>query len=126
MSYHGEKLIKQIKDKVDSKNLELIYYEFQYIEDSNNIEKSIDVICPLINIVGNYLISSEKQDSPEHFAVFDTFCCLDFMSKFLELSTYEYYKIDLQIIKTLSFLLINIKNNFSLYYLFNNNILNMN
>ena len=124
MSYHGEKLIKQIKDKVDSNNLELIYYEFQYIEDSNNIEKSIDVICSLINIVGNYLISSEKQDSPEHFAVFDTFCCLDFMSKFLELSTYEYYKINLQIIKTLSFLLINIKNKPSLYYLFSNNILN--
>ena len=124
MSYHGKKLIKQIKDVVNSNNLELIYNEFQYIEDSNRIEDSVDIICSLINIVGSYLVSAEKQNRPEDFTVFDTFCCLDFMSKFLKFSTYDNYQINLQIIKTLSFLLINIKNKPSLYYLFSNNLLN--
>ena len=124
MSYHGQKLIKQIKDVVNSHNLELIYNEFKYIEESQTIQDSIDIICSLINIVGNYLVSAEKQNRPEDFAVFDTFCCLDFMSQFLKLSTYDYYKINLQLIKTLSFLLINIKNKPSLYYLFSNNLLN--
>ena len=124
MSYHGQKLIKQIKDVVNSNNLELIHNEFKYIEESQTIKDSIDNICSLINIVGNYLVSAEKQNRPEDFAVFDTFCCLDFMSQFLKLSTYDYYKINLQLIKTLSFLLINIKNKPSLYYLFSNNLLN--
>ena len=124
MSIHGQKLIKQIKDDASSHNLELIYNEFTYIEENEQIPDSIDIICSLINIVGNYLVSSEKQNRPEDFAVFDTFCFKDFMSQFLKLSTYDFYKIDLQLIKTLSFLLINIKNKPSLYYLFSNNLLN--
>ena len=124
MSYHGEKLIKLIKDNVSSVNLELICAEFQYIEDSGKIESSSDIICSLISIVGNYLVSAENKKIPEEFAIFDTFCFLDFMSKFLKLSSYELYKIDLQIIKMLSFLLINIKNKPWLYYICSNNLLN--
>ncbi len=108
MSLHGEKLIKAIKDNVSSINLELIRNEFQYIEDSGKIENSADIICSLISIVGNYLVSAENQKIPEEFAIFDTFCFLDFMSEFLKLSSYDLYKIDLQLIKMLSFLLINI------------------
>ena len=124
MSLHGEKLIKAIKDNVSSINLELIRNEFQYIEDSGKIENSSDIICSLISIVGNYLVSAENQKIPEEFAIFDTFCFLDFMSEFLKLSSYDLYKIDLQLIKMLSFLLINIKNKPWLYYICSNNLLN--
>ena len=124
MSLHGEKLIKAIKDNVSSINLELIRNEFQYIEDSGKIENSADIICSLISIVGNYLVSAENQKIPEEFAIFDTFCFLDFMSEFLKLSSYDLYKIDLQLIKMLSFLLINIKNKPWLYYICSNNLLN--
>ena len=124
MSIHGQKLIKQIIDNACSHNLELIYNEFVYIEQNEEIPDSIDIICSLINIVGNYLVTAEKQNRPEDYAVFDTFCFKDFMSHFLKLTTYDFYKIDLQLIKTLSFLLINIKNKPSLYYLFSNNLLN--
>ena len=124
MSCHGKKLIKKIKDVVNCNNLELIYNEFKFIEESNKIKDSIDIMCSLINIIGNYLITAQKQDSPEHFAIYDTFCSLDFMSQFLKLSSYDYYKINLQLIKTLSFLLINVKNKPTLYYLFSNNLLN--
>ena len=124
MSLHGEKLIKAIKDNVSSINLELIRNEFQYIEDSGKIENSSDIICSLISIIGNYLVSAENQKIPEEFAIFDTFCFLDFMSEFLKLSSYDLYKIDLQLIKMLSFLLINIKNKPWLYYICSNNLLN--
>jgi len=124
MSLHGVKLIKQIKDQINSDNLEKIYNEFNYIQESDDIKNSEDIICQLINIVGNYLVSAEKQNRPEDYAIFDTFCCFDFMSKFLQLSSYDSYLIDLQLIKSLSFLLINIKNKPSLYYLCSNNLLN--
>ena len=124
MSLHGEKLIKAIKDNVSSINLELIRNEFQYIEDSGKIENSSDIIYSLISIIGNYLVSAENQKIPEEFAIFDTFCFLDFMSEFLKLSSYDLYKIDLQLIKMLSFLLINIKNKPWLYYICSNNLLN--
>ena len=118
------KLIKQIKDEINSDNLEKIYNEFNYIQESGEIKSSQDIICSLINIVGNYLVSAEKQNRPEDYAIFDTFCCFDFMSKFLHLSSYDSYQIDLQLIKSLSFLLVNIKNKPSLYYLCSNNLLN--
>ena len=124
MSYHGNKLINSIKDNISPINLELIYNEFKYIEDSKKIEKSLDEICSLISIVGNYLVTAENQKLPEEFAIFDAFCCLDFMSVFLKLSSLDYYKIDLQLIKMLSFMLINIKNKPWLYYLCSNNLLN--
>ena len=124
MSLHGVKLIKQIKDEINSDNLEKIYNEFNYIQESGGIKNSEDIICSLINIVGNYLVSAEKQKRPEDYAIFDTFCCFDFMSKFLHLSSYDSYLIDLQLIKSLSFLLVNIKNKPSLYYLCSNNLLN--
>ena len=123
-SYHGQKLIQQIKDDVSSQNLILINNELQYIRDTDQMQKSLDIICSLINIVGNYLVTAEKQNRPDDYAIFDTFCCLDFMSQFLELSNYDEYKINLQLIKTLSFLLINIKSKPTLYYLFSNNLLN--
>ena len=124
MSCHGKKLIKKIKDVVNCNNLELIYNEFKFIEESNKIKDSIDIMCSLINIIGNYLITAQKQDSPEHFAIYDTFCSLDFMSQFLKLSSYDYYKINLQLIKTLSFLLINVKNKPTLVKIIANMMMN--
>ena len=53
-SYHGQKLIQQIKDDVSSQNLILINNELQYIRDTDQMQKSLDIICSLINIVGNY------------------------------------------------------------------------
>ena len=124
MSLHGQKLINSIKNNISPINLELIRKEFQYIENSKDIKHSIDQICSLISIVGNYLVSAENKKMPEEFAIFDAFCYLDFMSEFLKLSSYDYYKIDLQLIKMLSFMLINIKNKPWLYYLCSNNLLN--
>ena len=124
MFHHGKKLIKNIKDKVNSNNLAKIYDELIYIQKSEKFTKSVDIICTLIEIIGNYLVTAEKQNTPEDLAVFDTFYDLGFMSEFLKLSNHDIYNINLQLIKTLSFLLVNIKNKTALYFLCSNNLLN--
>ena len=124
MSQHGKKLIKNIKDTVNSNNLAKIYDELIYIQNSGKFAKSVDIICTLIEIIGSYLVTAEKQKTSEDLVVFDTFYNLGFMSEFLKLSNHDIYKINLQLIKTLSFLLINIKNKTTLYFLCSNNLLN--
>lgn len=124
MLHHGKKLIKNIKDKVNSNNLAKIYDELIYIQKSEKFTKSVDIICTLIEIIGSYLVTAEKQNTPEDLAVFDTFYDLGFMSEFLKLSNHDIYNINLQLIKTLSFLLVNIKNKTALYFLCSNNLLN--
>ena len=120
---HGLNLIKTIKNIPTSQNLELIYNDLLYFQSKSNFAKNTNEICELINTIGNYLIEFEKQEN-ESENIFDTFCCLDFMSEFVKLSSYGIYEIDLQLIKTLSFLLINIKNKTFLYFLFSKNLLN--
>ena len=124
MSHHGKRLIKKIKDTVNSNNLAKIYDELIYIQNSGKFAKSVDIICTLIEIIGSYLVTAEKQKTSEDLVVFDTFYNLGFMSEFLKLSNHDNYIINLQLIKTLSFLLINIKNKTTLYFLCSNNLLN--
>ena len=124
MPHHGKKLIKDIKDTVNSNNLTKIYEELLFIQKSEKLIKSVDIICTLIELIGSYLVTAGKQNTPEDIAVVDTFYNLGFMSEFLKLSNLDNYKINLQLIKTLSFLLINIKNKTTLYFLCSNNLLN--
>ena len=123
---HGFNLIQEIKDKPSSNNLRKIYVEFKYLqEDYDRLKKSIDIICELINLTGKYLIFEENKKKKEKgISIFDTFAELDFMSEFTKLSSYDNYKINLELINTFSFLMINIKDKASLYYLFSGNCLN--
>lgn len=122
---HGKELINEIRNKVNSNNLRKIYSELEYIQnDIEKLEKSIEIVCELINLVGHFLVLGESQKNIEGWNIFDAFVELDFMSEFTKLSSYENYKINLEIINTFSFLMINIKDKTSLYYLFSGNFLN--
>lgn len=122
---HGKELINEIRNKVNSNNLRKIYSELEYIQnDIEKLEKSIEIVCELINLVGHFLVLGESQKNIEGWNIFDAFVELDFMSEFTKLSSYENYKINLEIINTFSFLMINIKDKTSLYYLFSGNCLN--
>ena len=125
---HGMALISQLESKgasINSHNLTLIKKELDYIQrDINKLKKSLNEVCRLINLIGVYLIKGENSNTTEGLQVFDTFCALNIMSDLLKLTSYENYKINLQIIQTFSFILINIKKEISLYYLFSNNLLN--
>ena len=122
---HGKELINEIRNKANSNNLRKIYSELEYIQnDIEKLEKSIEIVCELINLVGHFLVLGESQKNIDGWNIFDAFVELDFMSEFTKLSSYENYKINLEIINTFSFLMINIKDKTSLYYLFSGNCLN--
>ena len=125
---HGRDLIKEIKNTPNQNNLRKIYLELQYIQnDKDKLKNSIDIICELIILVGKYLIFEENEKKTKNVItlnIFDTFCELDFMSVFTNLSSYDNYKINLVLINTFSFLMINITDKSSLYYLFSGNHLN--
>ena len=125
---HGMALITKLEDKgtpINSQNLILIKTELDYIQkDINKLKKSLNEVCKLIHLIGIYLIKGESLNTTEGLQVFDTFCGLNIMTDLLKLSSYDNYKINLQIIQTFSFILINIKKEISLYYLFSNNLLN--
>ena len=122
---HGKNLINEIKDSPNSNNLRKIYSELEYIQnDIDNLKKSINEVCTLISLIGKYLIFGENKKNSEAFSIFDTFGELDFMSEFTKLSSYDNYKINLELINTFSFLMINMKDKTSLYYLFSGNCLN--
>ena len=122
---HGKNLIKEIKDNPNSDNLRKIYFELEYIQkDKEFLNKSLNEVCELINLIGKFLIIGENPKKGEVIGVFDTFAELDFMSEFTKLSSYDNYKINLELINTFSFLMINMKNKTSIYYLFSGNCIN--
>ena len=52
---HGKELINEIRNKANSNNLRKIYSELEYIQnDIDKLEKSIEIICELINLVGHF------------------------------------------------------------------------
>ena len=122
---HGKDLIKEIKKEPNANNLKRIYLELSYIQkDQDKLKESLDIICELINLVGKFLVFEENNKKTKILNIFDTFCEFDFMSIFTKLSSYDNYKINLELINTFSFLMINMKDKTSLYYLFSGNCLN--
>ena len=122
---HGKNLINEIKNNPNSNNLRKIYSELEYIQnDISRLKKSLNEVCNLISLIGKFLVTGENQKNIENLNIFDTFGELDFMSQFTKLSSYNNYKINLELINTFSFLMINMKDKTSLYYLFSGNCIN--
>ena len=128
MSHYSQSLsnkIKLIEKDASPKNMEIIYNELKlYSEKESKLESNIEGVCKLINLIGTYLVKGEAFNTTESQLIFDTFCAKDFMNLLLTYSTFEIYEINLEIIKTFSFLMINIKSTTYLYYFFSKNLLN--
>jgi hypothetical protein len=128
MSKHEELLsdkIKLIEKKANPKNMETIYKELSSLANNEaKLKKHLKEACKLINLIGTFLVKGEGLNTTESQLIFDTFCDLDFMSLLLKYSSFNYYEINLEIITTFSFLMINIKSKTYLYYFFSKNLLN--
>ena len=128
MSHSSQTLnqkIKLIEKDASSKNMEIIHSELESLSKSESkLKSNINEICKLISLIGTYLVKGEALNTTESQLIFDTFCDKDFMHLLLTYSTFDYYQINLEIIKTFSFLMINIKSNTYLYYFFSKNLLN--
>ena len=117
--------IKLIEKNATPKNMEIIYKELNSLsKNENNLKKHLKEVCKLINLIGTYLVKGEGLNTTESQLIFDTFCDLDFMKLLLKYSSFDIYQINLEIITTFSFLMINIKSTTYLYYFFSKNLLN--
>ena len=122
---NGRNLIDEIKNNPNPDNLRKIYSELKFFQKNNEkLEKYLEEICELIDLIGKFLVFGEIQKDNKSVTVFDAFAELDFISEFTRLSSYDNNKINLELIKTFSFLMINMKDKTSIYYLFSGNFLN--
>ena len=128
MAKHEETLsekIKSIEKNANPKNMEIIYKELVSLANNETkLKKHLKEACKLINLIGTFLVKGEGLNTTESQLIFDTFCDLDFMKILLKYSSFDIYEINLEIITTFSFLMINIKSTTYLYYFFSKNLLN--
>ena len=117
--------IKLIEKNANPKNMEIIYKELVSLANNESkLKKHLKEACKLINLIGTFLVKGEGLNTTESQLIFDTFCDLDFMKILLKYSSFDIYEINLEIITTFSFLMINIKSTTYLYYFFSKNLLN--
>lgn len=98
-----------------------LYTQLTLLLESENIDEHVKEINSIIEIAGNYLLYGEKNNEP----FFDTFCELKFMDEYLNLvDNVKNQEINLQIVKTFAFLIPNLKDEMTIYFIFSNNFIN--
>ena len=118
-------LIEKLEKNANPNNMEIIHKELKLLsKDEQKLIKNIPQACKLINLIGTFLVKGEGLNTMESQLIFDIFCDLDFMSLLVKYSSFDIYEINLEIINTFSFLMINIKTTHYLYYFFSKNLLN--
>ena len=118
-------LIDILEKNANPKNMETIHNELESLSnDEQKLIKNIPQACKLISLIGTFLVKGEGLNTMESQLIFDIFCDLDFMSLLVKYSSFDIYEINLEIINTFSFLMINIKTTHYLYYFFSKNLLN--
>jgi len=118
-------LIEKLEKNANPNNMEIIHKELELLsKDEQKLIKNIPQACKLINLIGTFLVKGEGLNTMESQLIFDIFCDLDFMSLLVKYSSFDVYEINLEIINTFSFLMINIKTIHYLYYFFSKNLLN--
>ena len=114
-------IIKSSTDKISINNFIDMYNCLKEINDKEKHKKYREDVKDLIQLIIDYLIYG---DTKKEQIYFDNFCELDFMQEFIKASKTKYFDILLQIIKSMSALILTISNQASLYYIFSNNFIN--
>ena len=112
--------LSKIKTDITSKNLLEIYNQLKsYSKKISYVNNNKGLICELINLSIEFLLKSDNYPD-----VFDAYCSFNFMNEYLILSNYNIYLINLQIIKSLGFLLVNLTNQAKIFYILSGNLIN--
>ena len=114
--------ISQLSEKkISPENFRALHKELHKITTSNvNLQTVENDVKTLIESITEYLIDGDKNDP----TIFDIFCELNFMNKFVFLASAKNRVINLQIIKSFALLISNLRNKQSIYFLFSNNFIN--
>ena len=117
--------IKEVlKVSAEKKTLENFTEMYNCLKEINDKEKQIkykEEIIQIIQYTIEYLIIADRKGDQTFF---EDFCELDFMKEFIVASKSKSMDILLQIIKSMSNLILTIKNQASLFYIFSNNFIN--
>ena len=116
-----KEIIKNSNDNINIQNFISMYNVLKEINDKEKHKKYKDDLKELIQLIIDYLIFGDKKNAQIYF---DNFCELDFMQEFIKASKSKTTEILLQIIKSLSALILTITNKAFLFYLFSNNFIN--
>ena len=114
-------IIKSSNDNISINNFIDMYNCLKEINDKEKHKKFKEDVKDLIQLIIDYLIYA---DTKKEQIYFDNFCELDFMKEFIKASKSKNSEILLQIIKSMSALILTISNQASLYYIFSNNFIN--
>ena len=114
-------VLKKAANKISIDNFLDMYNCLKEINDKEKQKKYKDYFKDLIQLIIDYLIYGDKKKERIYF---DNFCELDFMKEFIVASKSRNMDILLQIIKSMSALILTITNNESLFYIFSNNFIN--
>ena len=98
-----------------------MYNCFKEINDNEKHTKYKEEFKELIQLIIHYLMVGDKRGDQTFF---ENFCELDFMKEFIVASKSKNMDIFLQIIKSMSDLILTIKNKASIFYFFSNNFIN--
>ena len=116
-----KEIIKASNESISINNFINMYNCLKEINDKQKHKKYIEDVKDLIQLIIDYLIYG---DTKKEQIYFDNFCELDFMKEFIKASKIKNFEILLQIIKSMSALILTITNQASLYYIFSNNFIN--
>ena len=116
-----KEIIKNSNDNINIQNFISMYNVLKEINDKEKHKKYKEDLKELIQLIIDYLIFGDKKKAQIYF---DNFCELDFMQEFIKASKSKTTDILLQIIKSLSSLILTITNKAFLFYLFSNNFIN--
>ena len=114
-------LIKSSNDEITINNFISMYNVLKEINDKEKHKKYKEDVKDIIQLIIDYLIFADNKKEQIYF---DTFCELDFMKEFIKASKSKNFDILLQIIKSMSALILTLSNQASLYYIFSNNFIN--
>ena len=116
-----KQIINSANEKITIDNFIQMYNCLKEINEKEKYKKYNEDLKELIPLIIDYLIYGDKNKEQ---IFFDNFCELDFMKEFIKASKSKNIDILLQIIKSMSALILTITNQASLFYIFSNNFIN--
>ena len=114
-------ILKSSNQNITIENFTSLYTCLQEINQKEKYKKHKDDLKDIIQLIIDYLIYGDTKGDQSFF---ETFCELDFMSEFIKASKCKNIEILLQIIKSMSALILTINNKNSLYFIFSKNFIN--
>ena len=116
-----KEIIRNSNDSMSIENFIAMYNVLKEINHKGKHKKYKEDLNDLIQLIIDYLIYGDKKKTQ---IFFDNFCELDFMQEFIKASKSKTTDILLQIIKSMSALILTITNKAFLFYVFSNNFIN--